>query len=82
MYLIAKDNKIIIGQCSVPIKIDMSQTLKVVRTDACKAGEYALFKKNDGDKDKFTIFCGYITYDDVCDSFELIKVRKLTRSEK
>ena len=81
MYLIARDKITITGLYSVRIDLDMSQTLKVVRTDACKAGEYALFKKADEDKDKFTIFCGYITYDDVCDSFEMVKVRKLSRSK-
>ena len=82
MYLIAKDSEVIKGLYSVPIQIDMSQMLKVVRTAACSAGEYALFRKNDDDKDKFSIFCGYITFDDVCDAFELIKVKKPAKKGK
>ena len=75
MYLIAKDNNIVQANYGVSIKTDLSQVWKVVRTPACKIGEYALFLKDDNDKDKFSIFQGYITYEKICDFFEMIKVK-------
>lgn len=73
MYLIAKDKGTVKTNYGMTIKTDLSQVWKVVRTPSCKAGEYALFLKDDNDKDKFSIFQGYVTYDKICQSFELIK---------
>ena len=71
MYLIAKDNRTVKAKHNVIVNIDMSQVWKVKRTPQCKAGEYALLMKDDNEK--FTIFGGYISYDNVCDWFEMIK---------
>lgn len=76
MYLISRDTKIIRSNHGAPINLDLSSIWKVVRTPACKAGEYALFLKEDNDTDKFSIFKGYISYDAICNSFELIKYEK------
>ena len=76
MYLIAKDINTVKTNYGTIIDTDLSQVWKVVRTPSCKAGEYALFLKEDNDKDKFSIFKGYITYDKICEFFEMIKVKK------
>ena len=82
MYLVANDSKRIKGMYGVGIDIDMAQVFKVVRTNACKAGEYALFKMRDGDHYKFSIFCGYITFNSVCDSFQMIRYRSQLEAVK
>ena len=73
MYLIAKDRAVIGSAYGPLVDLDLSQVWKVVRTPSCKPGEYALFKKDDGDDKKFSIFMGYINYKDVCNAFEMIK---------
>ena len=73
MYLIAKDSADIKSSYGQKVNLNISQVWKVVRTPACKAGEYALFRKDDNDNRKFSIFHGYISYKEICDSFELIK---------
>ena len=72
----AKDKGILKANYGMNIQTDLSQVWKVVRTPSCKAGEYALFLKEDNDKDKFSVFKGYITYDKICEFFEMIKVKK------
>lgn len=74
MYLISKDTRTIKGKYGSQIKLDLSKVWQVKRTPECKAGEYALFQKDDNDK--FSIFAGYITYDIVCENFEMIKWKK------
>lgn len=76
MYVIPKSKTRISSIHKVPIDLNISQVCKVVRTSECKIGEYALFVKGDKDKDKFSIFKGYISFDNVCDDFELIKFGK------
>ncbi len=76
MYVIPRNKTRIHSIHKVPIDLNISQICKVVRTTECKAGEYALFVKDDKDKDKFTIFKGYISFDNICNDFELIKYRK------
>lgn len=77
MYLISKVNNVIKGKYGVKIKLDLSKIWKVKRTAECKAGEYALFQKADNDTgSKFSIFAGYITYDMICNNFEMIKYNK------
>ena len=73
MYLIAKDKAAIKSKYGQHVDLNISQVWNVVRTSACKAGEYALFQKDDGDNKKFSIFRGYISYDDICNDFEMIK---------
>ena len=73
MYLIAKDRAVIGTSYGPLVDLDLSQVWKVVRTPACKPGEYALFKKYDNDARKFSIFTGYVSYKDICNAFELIK---------
>lgn len=73
MYLIAKDRTAINSNYGQRVDLNISQVWKVVRTPACKAGEYALFQKDDNDDRKFSIFHGYISYKEICNSFELIK---------
>ena len=73
MYLIAKDNSVVKTNYGTIVKTDLSQVWKVVRTPSCKAGEYALFLKDDNDKEKFSIFKGYLTYEKICQFFEMIK---------
>lgn len=76
MYAIPKETMQVIGRNNVRIDLNISQVWKIVRTDECKAGEYALFQKADNDKNKFTIFGGYASYDNVCDWFEMIKYKR------
>ena len=77
MYLIGKNDTIIQGKYGIRIKLDLSKIWKVKRTVGCKAGEYALFQKADNDTgSKFSIFAGYITYDTICNEFEMIKYNK------
>ena len=77
MYLIGKHNKVIFGKYGNKIQIDLSKIWQVKRTPECKAGEYALFEKADNDTGtKFSIFAGYITYDTICNEFEMIKYNK------
>ena len=71
MYLIAKDKERIRSNYGTSVDLDISKVWKVVRTPACKAGEYALFLKDDKDKDKFSIFKGYISYEGICEFFEI-----------
>lgn len=71
MYLIPKDKQIVKGNNSVVITLNLSQIYKVKRTPECKTGEYALLLRND--QNKFDIFSGYITYDNICNWFEMIK---------
>lgn len=73
MYLIAKDKSVVSSTYGTKLNLDISQVWKVVRTPACKPGEYALFLKDDGDGKKFSIFQGYISYKDICNLFEMIK---------
>ena len=74
MYLIGKNNTTISGKYGVKIKLDLSKVWRVKRTAGCKAGEYALFQKDDNNK--FSIFAGYVTYDTICNHFEMIKFNK------
>lgn len=76
MYLIAKDKVSIKSNHGFKINLDISKVWKVIRTPACDAGEYALFLKDDNDKSKFTIFQGYISYNTICEFFEMIKFNK------
>ena len=77
MYLIAKENKVLTTKYGSRTKLDLSKIWKVKRTAECKAGEYALFEKADNDTGtKFSIFAGYITYDTICENFEMIKYNK------
>lgn len=74
MYVIPKEDMIVRSIYKIPIHLKLSQTWKVKQTSGCKPGEYALFKKADEDKGtKFSIFGGYITYDNICEWFEMIK---------
>lgn len=83
MYLIAKENTTVLSNYGTRIKLDLSKIWKVVRTPACKAGEYALFLKDDNDNgSKFTIFQGYVSYDNICKWFELIKYTKEKKGKK
>ena len=75
MYLIAKDKTVINNCCGAQVNLDLSQVWKVVKTPACKPGEYALFQKADEDDKKFSIFRGYVSYKDICESFEMIKYK-------
>ena len=74
MYLIGKENKVISSKYGKEIKIDLSKVWMVKRTSGCKAGEYALYERDD--HEKFTIFAGYITYDSICENFEMINLNK------
>ena len=77
MYVIAKECKKVETMYGQPIKLDLSNVWKVVQTAACKSGEYALFQKSDKDiGSKFSIFRGYVSYEDICNWFELIKWQK------
>ena len=72
MYAIPKDTQKVKAKYGVNLRLDISQICKITRTPACKPGEYALFVKDDNDKKKFSIFCGYIDFNRVCDSFEMV----------
>ncbi len=75
MYAMAKDAEVINCQYNRPIKADLSQIFKIVRTEGCKPGHYALFEKDDNDTTKFSKFCGYVDYNTICNSFVMIKWR-------
>ena len=75
--MIAKEDANVRSVYGTRIELNLSKIWKVVRTPACKAGEYALFLKDEIDtSSKFSIFQGYITYNNVCDWFEMIKYKK------
>lgn len=73
MYAISKDSQSVKNKYGIQIDMNISQMWKIVRSPACKPGEYALFLRNTGDKDKFSIFKGYVSYNEVCKWFEIVK---------
>ncbi len=73
MYAISKETQLVRNKYNLRIDMNISQIWKIVKSPACKPGEYALFLRDSGDKEKFSIFKGYISYDEVCKWFEIVK---------